>query len=66
VRAYKDEAFSQEGLCFNPRLVDGETGRLQYALVSSYAVKAFFFVDQWDSRWPEEVERSRTVPRLRV
>jgi hypothetical protein len=66
VRAYKDAAFSQEGLCFNLRLVDGETGRLQRALVSSYAVKAIFLVDQWDSRSPEEVERSRAVPRLRV
>lgn len=66
VRAYKDEAFSQEGLCFNLRLLDGETGRLQRALVSAYAVKAIFFVDQWDSRSPEEAERSRAVSRLRV
>lgn len=54
VRAYKDETFSQEGLCFNVRLMDGDTGRLQRALVSSYAVKAIFFVDQWDSRSPEK------------
>jgi hypothetical protein len=54
VRAYKDEAFSQEGLCFNLRLLDAETGDLQRVLVSSYAVKAIFFVEQWDSRSPEE------------
>jgi hypothetical protein len=58
VRAYKDETFSQEGLCFNLRLMDEETGRLQRALVSSYAVKAIFFVDQWDSRLPVEAKPS--------
>jgi hypothetical protein len=54
VRAYKDEAFSQEGLCFNVRLVDPRTGSLQRALVSTYAIKAIFFVEHWDSRSPEE------------
>jgi hypothetical protein len=58
VRAYKDETFSQEGLCFNLRLMDEQTGRLQRALVSSYAVKAIFFVDQWDSRSPVEAKPS--------
>jgi hypothetical protein len=61
-RAYKDETFSQEGLCFNLRLVDAQTGRLQRALVSSYAVKAIFFVDQWDSRSPEEAKPARRFP----
>lgn len=65
VRAYKDETFSQEGLCFNLRLVDAESGRLQRALVSSYAVKAIFFVDQWDSRSPEEAKPSLAA-RLRA
>ena len=64
VRAYKDETFSQEGLCFNLRLIDEQTGRLQRALVSSYAVKAIFFVDQWDSRSPGEVRPVRGVPQL--
>jgi hypothetical protein len=64
VRAYKDEAFSQEGLCFNLRLVDEQTGRLQRALVSSYAVKAIFFVDHWDSRSPGEAKPARGVPQL--
>jgi len=64
VRAYKDETFSQEGLCFNLRLVDGQTGRLQRALVSSYAVKAIFFVDQWDSRSPDQATPSNGVPHL--
>ena len=64
VRAYKDETFSQEGLCFNLRLVDEQTGRLQRALVSSYAVKAIFFVDQWDSRSPKEAKPGRGVPQL--
>jgi hypothetical protein len=68
VRAYKDEAFSQEGLCFNLRLIDGETGHLQRALISSYGVKAIFFVDQWDSRSPaEESQAARpTAMRLRA
>jgi hypothetical protein len=64
VRAYKDETFSQEGLCFNLNLVDAQTGRLQRALVSSYAVKAIFFVDQWDSRMPEQATPRRAVPNL--
>ena len=64
VRAYKDETFSQEGLCFNLRLVDEQTGRMQRALVSSYAVKAIFFVDQWDSRSPGEAKPSLGVPQL--
>lgn len=64
VRAYKDETFSQEGLCFNLRLVDAQTGRLQRALVSSYAVKAIFFVDQWDSRSAEEAKQGRGTPQL--
>jgi hypothetical protein len=64
VRAYKDETFSQEGLCFNLRLIDEQTGRLQRALVSSYAVKAIFFVDQWDSRSPGEAKPGRGVPQL--
>ena len=64
VRAYKDETFSQEGLCFNLRLVDEQTGRMQRALVSSYAVKAIFFVDQWDSRSPGEARPGRAVPQL--
>jgi len=64
VRAYKDETFSQEGLCFNLNLVDGQTGRLQRALVSSYAVKAIFFVDQWDSRVPEQATPQHGVAHL--
>jgi hypothetical protein len=64
VRAYKDETFSQEGLCFNLRLVDEQTGRMQRALVSSYAVKAIFFVDQWDSRSPSETKPGLGVPQL--
>ena len=64
VRAYKDETFSQEGLCFNLRLVDEQTGRSQRALVSSYAVKAIFFVDQWDSRSPGEAKPGPGVPQL--
>ena len=64
VRAYKDEAFSQEGLCFNLRLVDGQTGKVQRALISSYGVKAIFFVDQWDSRLPEEAKQGRGAPQL--
>jgi hypothetical protein len=66
VRAYKDEAFSQEGLCFNLRLIDGETGRLQRALVSSYGVKAIFVVDQWDSRSPEEESQAARPTGMRL
>lgn len=64
VRAYKDEAFSQDGLCFNLRFVDQRTGSIQRAVVSSYTVKAIFFVEQWDSRSPEEAVPSRAGLRL--
>jgi len=52
MRAYKDDAFSQEGFCFNIRLWNQADNRLERAIVSVFALKAVFFVDQWDSRVP--------------
>jgi hypothetical protein len=54
VRAFKDDGFSQEGHCFNVQLWDESVGRFQRAMVSVFNLKAIFFVEQWDSRSPEE------------
>jgi hypothetical protein len=57
LRSYKDDTFSQEAEGFNMRVWDAEQSALVRVLVSLHALKAIFFVNEWDSR-PEE-ERLR-------
>ena len=52
MRAYKDDAFGQEGHCFNVHFWDDAQRTLRRAIVSVYALKAVFFVEHWDSRYP--------------
>ncbi len=63
LHAYKDDAFGQEGHGFNVRLLDPKTERLVRAVVSAHALKAVFFVQEWDSRQPQE-RHSLVSPRL--
>jgi hypothetical protein len=57
LRSYKDDTFSQDGEGFNMRIYDPESKSLLRVLVSLHALKAIFFVNEWDSR-PEH-ERLR-------
>jgi hypothetical protein len=75
MRAYRDDAFSQEGSCFNVRVWDPETHRLMRAIVTTHSLKGIFFVEKWDSRSPEEIalweaqrtkEKSTARPRGRA
>jgi len=50
MRGYKDEVFSHEGNCLNVMLWDDETRALCRFIVPYSALKAIFFVEQWDSR----------------
>ncbi|MEA2683784.1 MAG: hypothetical protein QOK05_2112 [Chloroflexota bacterium] len=54
MRSYKDDTFSQDGEGFNMRVYDPETKSLLRVLVSLHALKAIFFVNEWDSRTEEE------------
>lgn len=54
LRSYKDDTFSQDGEGFNMRVYDPESKSLLRVLVSLHALKAIFFVNQWDSRTAEE------------
>jgi hypothetical protein len=54
LRSYKDDTFSQEGEGFMLRLWDTDQGGLIRVLVSLHALKAIFFVNQWDSRTDAE------------
>lgn len=56
MRTYKDDTFSQEGEGFYLRLWDTESSSLKRVLVSLHALKAIFFVNQWDSRSESEKE----------
>ena len=56
MRGYKDEVFSHDGNCLNVMLWDEQTRALCRFIVPYSALKAIFFVDQWDSR--ESVEKS--------
>ena len=57
LRSYKDETFSQEAEGFHMRVWDPESSALVRVLVSLHALKAIFFVNEWDSR--SEAERLR-------
>ena len=50
MRGYKDEVFSHDGNCLNVMLWDDETRALCRFIVPYSALKAIFFVEQWDSR----------------
>jgi hypothetical protein len=62
LRTYKDDQFSQESEGFMLRLWDPATKGLIRALVSLHALKAIFFVNQWDSRSDEERVRYSPIP----
>src|ERR1700682_209164 len=62
LRTYKDDVFSQESEGFMLRLWDPATKGLIRALISLHALKALFFVNQWDSRTDEERVRFSPVP----
>ena len=57
LRSFKDDTFSQDGEGFILRLWDPAQNGLIRAIVSLQALKAIFFVNQWDSR--TEVEKAR-------
>jgi hypothetical protein len=57
LRSYKDDTFSQEGEGFNLRIWDPETHSLYRTIVSLHALKAIFFVHEWDSR--SDAERAQ-------
>lgn len=50
MRGYKDEGFSHDGNCLNVLLWDEQTRILCRFIVPYSALKAIFFVEQWDSR----------------
>ena len=50
MRTYKDDSFQQEGEGFNLRILDESAGGLIRVIVSLHALKAIFFVKEWDSR----------------
>ncbi|MDP9325266.1 MAG: hypothetical protein M3O87_01850 [Candidatus Dormibacteraeota bacterium] len=54
MRTYKDDAFQQEGEGFNLRIWDPHLGGLLRVIVSLHALKAIFFVREWDGRTEEE------------
>jgi hypothetical protein len=60
LRSYKDDSFSQEAEGFHMRVWDPESKSLVRVLVSLHALKAIFFVNEWDSR--SEEERTRFAP----
>ena len=62
LRTYKDDVFTQESEGFMLRLWDPATKGLIKALVSLHALKAIFFVNQWDSRSDEERVRFSPIP----
>jgi hypothetical protein len=50
MRGYKDEVFSYDGNCVNVMLWDEATKGLRRFIVPYSALKAIFFVDEFDSR----------------
>lgn len=50
MRGYKDEVFSHDGNCLNVMLWDEATQALYRFIVPYSALKAIFFVEQFDSR----------------
>ena len=63
MRTYKDDTFSQEGEGFYLRLWEQESQALKRVLVSLHALKAIFFVNQWDSRTESEKEEHARAER---
>jgi hypothetical protein len=57
MRSYKDDTFGQEGEGFNLRIWDDKAHALYRVIVSLHALKAIFFVHEWDSRTEEERSR---------
>jgi hypothetical protein len=55
LRTYRDDHWGPDGEGFKARIWDPERGVLVPVLVSPHALKAIFFVRQWDSR--TELER---------
>ncbi|MFY9614537.1 MAG: hypothetical protein WAT58_03970 [Candidatus Dormiibacterota bacterium] len=54
MRTYKDDTFQQDGEGFNLRIWDPHLGGLLRVIVSLHALKAIFFVREWDGRTEEE------------
>ena len=54
LRSYKDDTFAQDGEGFNLRVFDPHTRALYRCIVSLHALKAIFFVHEWDSRTEDE------------
>jgi hypothetical protein len=54
MRSFKDDTFVQEGEGFNMRIWDEQQKGLVRVIVSLHALKAIFFVNEWDSRSDEE------------
>lgn len=54
LRSYKDDSFSQQGEGFNMLVWDPESKSLVRLLVSLHALKALFFVNEWDARSEDE------------
>jgi len=50
MRSYKDDTFGQDGEGFNLRIWDPKAKSLYRVIVSLHALKAIFFVNEWDSR----------------
>ena len=50
MRGYRDEVFAHDGNCLNVMLWDDVTKSLCRFIVPYSALKAIFFVEQWDSR----------------
>jgi len=57
LRSYKDDTFVQDGEGFNLRVWDEQEKSLFRVIVSLHALKAIFFVHEWDSRTEEERQR---------
>jgi hypothetical protein len=64
LRSYKDDTFSQEDEGFNMRVWDPKQSALVRVLVSLHALKAIFFVNEWDSRTEEERLRFASAQEL--
>ena len=54
MRTYKDDSFQQDGEGFNLRIWEPQASGLIRVIVSLHALKAIFFVKEWDSRTSEE------------
>jgi hypothetical protein len=62
MRSYKDDTFGQDGEGFNLRIWDPKEKSLYRVIVSLHALKAIFFVGEWDSRTETERQQFGTAP----